>query len=99
MRKFTTFDQIAFRHNSDKIKQFRMCSLPRNWMFVVYYARVLQIFDQITGAQIFELSVPSAKSFAMIDNEQLIIIQDGLSSVWIATIECQKKAFISKGTA
>ena len=76
-----------------------MCSLPRNWMFVVYYARVLQIFDQITGAEIFELSVPSAKSFAMIDNEQLIIIQDGLSSVWIATIECQKKAFISKGTA
>lgn len=50
LRKFTTFDQIAFRHNSDKIKQFKMCSLPRNWMFVVYYARVLQIFDQITGA-------------------------------------------------
>lgn len=51
-----------------------MCTLPRNWLFAVFYSRVLQIYDQITGSQIFELIVPSAKQFALIDNEQVVIV-------------------------
>ena len=99
LKKFTSFDQVAFRSEKDSIKQFKMCTLPRNWMFVVFYSRVLQIYDQITGQQIFELCVPSAKQFALIDSEQVVIVQDGLSTVIVATIACQKKAFSTKGTA
>jgi hypothetical protein len=74
LKKFTSFDSVVFRNDKEKIKQFKMCTLPRNWMFAVFYSRVLQIYDQITGSQIFELIVPSAKQFALIDNEQVVIV-------------------------
>jgi len=43
--------------------------------------------------------VPSAKTFSFIDNEQCIIVQDGLSTIVTASILSQRKAFISKGSA
>jgi hypothetical protein len=38
-------------------------------MVAVFYARTLQIYDQINGQQLFEIHVPSAKKISFLDNE------------------------------
>jgi hypothetical protein len=86
IRSFFSFDQIAFRNQHEKIRSFQMCTMPQNWMIAVQFSRVLHIYDQITGAQVFELCVPSAKSFSLIDNEQCLVVWNGYSSVLVANI-------------
>lgn len=73
-----------------------MCSLPEKMMFAVHFSRVLQIYDIVTGNQIFELCVPSARKIFLLDQEQCIVVQEGNSTVIVGSIQSQKKSFGSK---
>ena len=73
-----------------------MSTYPRNFKVAVFYRRVLQIYDQITGQQIFEIFVPSARKIAFLDSENLIVVQEGRSQVMICAIENQRRAFMER---
>ena len=79
MQKLCVFDQVVFGRSSDQIKEFMMSTYPRQWKVAVFYRRMLQIYDQISGQQIFEIFVPSARKIAFLDSENLIIVQEGRS--------------------
>ena len=71
-------------------------TFPRHWSVAVYFNRTLQIYDQITGQQIFELVCPSARNFAFIDSENLLVVQEGLSQVFVCAVNSQRQAFLNK---
>ena len=73
-----------------------MSTYPRQWKVAVFYRRILQIYDQISGQQIFEIFVPSARKIAFLDSENLIIVQEGRSQVLICAIENQRRAFAER---
>ena len=49
MQKLCVFDQVVFGRSSDQIKEFMMSTYPRQWKVAVFYRRMLQIYDQISG--------------------------------------------------
>ena len=49
MQKLCVFDQVVFGRSSDQIKEFMMSTYPRQWKVAVFYRRILQIYDQISG--------------------------------------------------
>ena len=49
LRKLCVFDQIKYGRASDQISMFMMCTFPRNFKVAVFYRRIIQIYDQITG--------------------------------------------------
>jgi hypothetical protein len=59
----------------------------------VFHARVLQIYDHLTGAQEYEINMPSCRGIHFLDQEQLIILEDGNTSVYVCSIEMQKRIF------
>ena len=50
LHKIQTFDKVAFARSTDNIRYFAMCSTLRNWYLAVFHARVLQVYDHLTGA-------------------------------------------------
>jgi hypothetical protein len=56
----------------------------------------VQIFEVVSGKQIFEISMPGCESIFFLDNERLLIIRDEHSNVYVCSIESQKKAFQEK---
>ena len=93
LHKVQTFDKISFQKVNDQIRFFLTCSSTKNWYIAVFHRRVLQIYDQITGDQVYEINMPSCRNIYFVDSEQLIIIQDGNANVFICSIEMQKRLF------
>ena len=77
MKKLCVFDHVIFGRNEDHIKQILFSTYPRNWRVAVFVNRTLMIYDQVSGQQVFELVCPSARKFAFIDNENLLVVQEG----------------------
>lgn len=50
LHKVQKFDRIAFGRATDEIRYLKMCSTLNKWLVAVYHARVLQIYDHLTGA-------------------------------------------------
>lgn len=95
-KKLQVFDMIPFAHHSEQIKFFSLCSTLKQWYVAVFHSRVLQIFDQVTGSQEYEINMPSCKGVHFMDQEKLIILQDGASNVYVCSIEMQKRLFAER---
>jgi len=67
LQKLQQFDKIAFGRNTDKIRYFKLCSHLKNWYVAVFHARVLQIYDQLTGTQEYEINMPSCRGINFLD--------------------------------
>jgi hypothetical protein len=72
-----TFDQVAFSRADAQISYFRLCSGTQRWYVAVFHSRILQIYDQITGLQEYEINVPSCKAVNFLDQEKLVLLEDG----------------------
>jgi hypothetical protein len=70
-----------------------MCSTLGRWLVAVFHARVLQIYDYLSGAQEYEINMPSCRGIHFLDSEKLIILEDGISNVFVCSIEMQKRTF------
>ena len=62
----------------------------------VFFRRTLQVYDQITGQQVFEIVCPSARKIEFIDGENLMAVLEGQSQVFICAINSQRQAFQNK---
>ena len=49
MKKLCVFDHVIFGRTEDQIKHILFSSYPRNWRVAVFFNRILQIYDQISG--------------------------------------------------
>ena len=61
------FDKVAFGSKYDQIRHFLISSTLKYWFVAVFHARVLQIYDLLTGAQEYEINMPSCRGIHFLD--------------------------------
>ena len=93
---FMTFDQVGFNRPDEKIRYFKLCSTLKNWFLAVFHGRVLQVYDHSSGSQEYEINLPSCRGIHFLDQEKLIILEDGNSTVFVCSIEMQKRSFTER---
>ena len=93
LNKIQTFNSIAYGRSEDKIKFFAMSSLPDKNYLAVFFRRALQIYDTSSNEQIYEIFLPSCRSIQFINNDTMIVAQDGDCEIAILSIESQRKSF------
>jgi hypothetical protein len=91
------FNSIVFGRSEDKIKFFAMSSLPEKNYLAVFFRRSLHVYDISSNEQIYEVFLPSCKFIKFINNDIMIVAQDGDCEIAILSIESQRKSFQNKG--
>jgi|LakMenEpi03Aug12_release.lakeMendotaPanAssembly.Ray.scaffolds.fasta_scaffold379525_1 hypothetical protein len=69
------------------VSQILLSSYVNSNFIVVKNNSSCQIFDIITGKQFFEMKMQSCKKMILLEQDNLLILQDSNSSVYICCVE------------
>jgi hypothetical protein len=81
------FNSIVFGRSQDKIKFFAMSTLADKNYLAVFFRRALHIYDISSNEQIYEVFLPSCRSIQFINNDTMIVAQDGDCMIAVLSVE------------
>jgi len=103
VNKFKNFTAFQFKRGYEYIEEYRCCTSFKKSLIAVLINRKLQVYDYITDKLLFEIEISNVlgqgsigdprNTFFFMDNDQVIVIQDGQSRIVLVNVIAQTEIF------